>query len=63
MLCDYGLSKQIKGDYADLSSKYGCETFISPEVKSHQFLKKKADIGELVAEYNSVKKNKVNAVK
>lgn len=35
MLADFGLSKILCDDYANLSSNYGCRNFISPEIKKH----------------------------
>ena len=36
MLADFGLSKQIECDYANLSSKYGCPTFVAPEIVNYK---------------------------
>ena len=40
MLADFGLSKQIECDYANLSSKYGCPTFVAPEIVNYKQVKK-----------------------
>ena len=47
MLADFGLSKQIECDYANLSSKYGCPTFVAPEIVNYKQLKKNAEFDEL----------------
>ena len=47
MLADFGLSKQIEYDYANLSSKYGCPTFVAPEIMNHRQLKELATFDEL----------------
>jgi len=35
VLSDFNLSKKLETDYANLSSKYGCPTFVAPEINIH----------------------------
>ena len=62
MLADFGLSKQIECDYANLSSKYGCPTFVAPEIINYKEVKKISEFDELTKSQQIIfNKKKTNA--